>query len=161
MTTYCVEPFSAARPEMEQLLEAHWRELGRDQDDPRFALKPDWDTYAALEALGQILMVVVRIDGVMGGYYIGFVRRQLHYVGSLALTTDVFFLQKEYRQGRIGLELFKEVEKAAVARGVDKIYLGCKSAEELDRSRLFEHLGYTRIEYTFAKVISNGMEPRL
>jgi len=153
MITYTVEPFSQARPEMEKLLPLHWVELGRDQDNPKFRLDPDWDTYAQLEAAGQLMMMVVRIDGAMVGYWLGFVRRQLHYKNSLAASTDIYFLLKEHRRGRIGVELFKEVEKMLIARGVDKIYMGCKSAPDLDRSALFEKLGYSRIEYMFAKVV--------
>jgi GNAT superfamily N-acetyltransferase len=152
LTTYCVEPLSTARPELETLLPLHWQEIARDKDDPRFQLKPDWDAYHALEAAGQFFMNVVRVDGKMVGYHIAFIRRQLHYADSLALITDIYFVLEEYRKGRIGVELFKESEKAAKARGVDKIYLGCKCGS-LDRSKLFEALGYSRIEYVFAKVI--------
>lgn len=151
--TYALEPLVTARPELEALLPFHWAEIARDRDNPKFALRPDWDTYHALEVAGQFAMMVVRVDGRMVGYHIGFVRRQLHYAASLAFSTDIYFVLEEYRKGRIGIQLFKETEKAMRARGVDKIYLGCKSAGHLDRSRLFEHLGYQRIEYVFAKVL--------
>ena len=154
MTTYCVESLSTARPELEELLPLHWQEIARDKDKPKFQLNPDWKTYHALEAAGQFYMMVVRVDGKMVGYHIGFVRRQLHYAESLAMVTDIYFVLPEYRKGRIGVELFKESEKALKARGVDKIYLGCKCAPELDRTSLFERLGYTKIEYVFSKVVS-------
>lgn len=153
VTTYCVESLATTRPELDELLPLHWAEIARDQTNPKFQLKPDWDTYHLLEATGQFFMMVCRVDGKMVGYHIGFIRRQLHYADSLALITDIFFLLPEYRKGRIGVELFKESEKAAKARGVDKIYLGCKSSPELDRTKLFERLGYKKIEYVFAKVI--------
>lgn len=155
IVTYAIEPLATARPELEQLLPFHWAEIARDKDNPKFALKPDWDTYHFLEMAGQFAMMVVRVDGRMVGYVIGFVRRQMHYADSLSFICDIYFVLPEYRKGRIGLELFKELEKAMVARGVDKIYLGCKAASHLDRSRLFEHLGYQKIEYVFAKVIAN------
>lgn len=154
MTTYSVETLATSQPELEQLLPLHWQEIARDQSVPKFQLKPDWSAYHAMEDAGQFFMMVCRVDGRMVGYYIGFIRRQLHYADSLALATDIYFVLPEFRQGRIGIELFKQVEKAAAARGVDKIYLGCKSATHLDRTKLFERLGYDRIEFTFAKVIA-------
>lgn len=164
LTSYCIEPLSQARAELEQLLPLHWQEIARDQSVPKFQLKPDWAAYHTMEDVGQFFMMVCRVDGRMVGYYIGFIRRQLHYADSLALATDIYFVLPEFRQGRIGIELFKQVEKAAKSRGVDKIYLGSKSAPHLDRTKLFERLGYDRIEYVFAKVLGdekitlNGVE---
>lgn len=154
MTTYCVETLARARSELEELLPLHWAEIARDRTNPKFQLAPDWDTYFALEAAGQFFMMICRVDGRMVGYFIGFVRRQLHYVASLALIADIYFVLPEFRKGRIGVELFKETEKAAKARGADKIYLGCKAATELDRTTLFQRLGYEKIEFVFAKVIA-------
>jgi GNAT superfamily N-acetyltransferase len=156
MVTYCLEPLSSARPELERLLPFHWKEIARDRDNPKFALKPDWASYHALEAMGQFAMMVVRVDGKMVGYHIGFVRPQMHYASSLAFITDIYFVLPEHRQGRIGVQLFKETEKAMRARGVDKIYIGCKCAEHLDRTKLFERLGYSKIEYVFAKLIGDS-----
>lgn len=151
--TYGPEPLSSVRPELEKLLPFHWAEIARDKDNPKFQLKPDWKAYHSLEAIGQFFMMCVRVDGSLVGYHIGFIRPQLHYADSLALITDIYFVLEEYRKGRIGVQLFKETEKAMRARGVDKIYLGCKCAAELDRTKLFERLGYAKIEYVFAKVI--------
>jgi GNAT superfamily N-acetyltransferase len=155
LTTYCVESLTDVRPELEKLLPLHWQEIARDRSDPRFGLKPDWETYHALEREGQFFFLACRVDGKLVGYLIGFVRRQLHYVKSLAFTADIYFLLPEYRKGRIGVELFRQAETALRRRGVDKIYLGSKARADLDRSKLFEHLGYEKIEYIFAKVISS------
>jgi len=153
MTTYCVEPLSTARPELEELLPAHWQEIARDRENPKFHLKPDWNSYHSLEAAGQFFMMVCRVDGRMVGYLIGFVSPQLHYVDSLAFRADIYFVLPEFRKGRIGIELFRQAEQTLRRRGVDKIYLGTKCREDLDRSKLFERLGYERIEFVFAKVL--------
>lgn len=155
MTTYCVEKLAFSRKELEELLPLHWAEIARDRDNPKFRLNPDWTAYHTLEDLGQFFMMVARVDGVMIGYLIGFVRRQLHYADSLAFIADIYFLLPEYRKGRIGIDLFRQAEQALRRRGVDKIYLGSKCREDLDRTKLFEHLGYERIEYVFAKVLSD------
>lgn len=151
--TYGVEKLANVRPELEALLPLHWQEIARDRDNPKFQLKPDWKSYFALESIGQFFMMCCRVDSKLVGYLIGFVRPQLHYVDSVAFVADIYFVLPEYRRGRIGLELFRKAEQALRRRGVDKMYLGCKCAEHLDRSKLFEHLGFTRIEYLYAKVI--------
>lgn len=153
--TYCVEKLADVRKELEELLPLHWAEIARDRNNPKFQLAPDWDTYRDLEAMGQFFMMAVRCDGRLTGYLIGFVSRQLHYMNSLAFRADIFYLLPEFRKGRIGIELFRKAEEALRRRGVDKIYLGSKCRADLDRSKLFEHLGYERIEYVYAKVLSD------
>lgn len=151
MTTYCVEPLSIARPELEKILPLHWEEIARDRDVIK--LDPDWDSYHALEANGQFFMMVCRVDGRMVGYHICFIRPHLHYKNSLSAITDIFYILPEYRAGRIGVQLFKESEKALKLRGVQKVFLGCKLSKDL--TPIFERLGYKKIEYVFAKVIND------
>lgn len=147
--TYAVETLAIARAEMEALFPLHWAEVARDRDT--IILDPDWASYYQMEAYGQFFLMVCRVDGRMAGYHICFVRPHLHYRKSLSAITDIFFIHPDYRAGRIGVQLFKESEKALKARGVQKIFLGCKISKDL--TPLFERMGYTKIEYVFAKVI--------
>lgn len=149
MTTYCEEYLGTAQAEMEELLPLHWEEVARDREIIK--LDPDWASYHALEAAGQLFLMVCRIDGKMAGYHLAFVRPHLHYKNSLSAITDVFFLHPDYRNSGIGKGLFLASEKNLKARGVQKIFLGCKIA--LDLTPLFEKIGYQKIEYVFAKVI--------
>ena len=64
---------------------------------------------------------------------------------------DIYFLKKEYRRGRIGIDLFKFFEKEMVKLGVNRISVTTKV--HLDNGVLFEYLGYSFIEKTFSKVI--------
>lgn len=149
--TYAVENLATARDEMEALFPLHWAEVARDRDT--IILDPDWDSYYAFEAVGQFHCMVCRVDGNLAGYHICFVRPHLHYKNSLSAITDIFFIHPDHRQGRIGVQLFKESEKSLRERGVQKIYLGCKISKDL--TPLFERLGYAKIEYVFAKVIND------
>lgn len=147
--TYAVETLAIARAEMEALFPLHWAEVAVNRDVIK--LDPDWPSYYALERAGQFHLLVCRVDGKMAGYHICFVRPHLHYRESLSAITDIFFIHPDYRAGRIGVQLFKESEKVLRARGVQKIFLGCKVSKDL--TPLFERLGYTKIEFVFAKVL--------
>ena len=149
ITSYMPESFIAAQPELERIIPRHWQEIARDQDIIK--LDPDWESYHAAERAGQLFMMVCRVDGDMVGYHICFVRPHLHYRKSLSAITDIFYILPEYRSGRIGIDLFKESEKALKARGVQKVFLGCKLAHDL--THIFKRLGYSPIEYVFAKLI--------
>lgn len=149
IVTYAVERLGDMQPELEALLPLHWREIARDQEIIK--LDPDWPAYHALEAAGSFHAVVARSAGRMIGYHISFIRPHLHYRESLSAITDIYFVLPEYRRGRVGVELFKEVEKSWKARGVQKAFTGCKVAK--DMQPLFERLGWKWIEKTFAKVL--------
>lgn len=149
MVTYATESLRDSQPEFEELLPGHWEEIARDRDVIKLA--PDWPSYHALEAAGQLHFLVCRVDGKMVGYHLAFVRPHLHYKNSLSCITDIFYLKPEFRKGGIGKNLFVESEKVLKARGVQKVFLGCKIV--LDLTPLFEKLGYHKIEYVFAKVI--------
>lgn len=150
MTTFAVELLAHSQAELEDILPQHWEEIARDRDTIK--LDPDWPAYHALEACGQLHFLVCRVDGKMAGYHLAFVRPHLHYRQSLSCITDIFYLKPEYRKGGIGKQLFVESEKVLKARGVQKVFLGCKVA--LDLTPLFENLGYQKIEYVFAKVLA-------
>jgi GNAT superfamily N-acetyltransferase len=149
IVTYAVERLADMHGEMELLLPLHWQEIARDRE--RIKLAPDWAAYFALENAGGLHVMVARAAGRMIGYHISFIRPHLHYRYSLSAITDIYFVLPEYRQGRVGIELFKQVEKSWKARGVEKAFTGCKVAK--DMQPLFERLGWTWIEKTFAKVL--------
>jgi hypothetical protein len=151
LTTYCTESLSEARPDLEMILPLHWEEIARDKEIIK--LDPDWEAYEALDRAGQFFMMFCRIDGKMVGYHICFIRPHLHYRKSLSAITDIFYLLPEFRAGRTGIQLFVESEKALKARGVQKIFLGCKVSKDL--TPLFEKLGYVKIEYVFSKVTND------
>lgn len=142
MITIMQESFRATLPELLPVLPLHYQELALNQD--KVPLDPQYDIYLAREDAGELMFMVVRENGALIGYFIGFVAPGLHYRTCLTLTMDIFFVTPEHRGGRIGYSLFRAVEDEAKNRGVDRMFVGSKV--HLDASFLFEKLGYERVE---------------
>lgn len=149
IVTYASEKLADIRPELELLLPLHYEEIARDKHI--IALDPDWDSYFAMERAGIIQCVTARTLGKLIGYHVSAIQPNLHYKQSLTARTDLYFILKEYRVGRVGIELFKEVEREWRYRGVQKAFTATKLAQ--DKGRIFLHLGWTEIERVFAKVL--------
>ena len=64
------------------------------------------------------------------------------------------YLVRAHRKGFTGIRLFKHVEKEMASLGVRKLFTGTKV--HLDMSKLFEYLGYKRVEFLYAKLIPQG-----
>lgn len=147
MLTAQVEPFAPFLEEVKPLLPRHYDELALDKD--YVPLDPCYDEYHRLDALGRILTVTVRDQGLLVGYFVGFVGPALHYKTLLQLSLDIFWIAPEHRGQMGGLKLFKAVEREAKRRGVGRMFVGSKCHK--DASRLFEALGYTEVERYFSK----------
>jgi len=149
MITYAVESWSDVKDEMAPLWEKHYREVAVNQD--KIKLDPDYDTYAAFEQVGMLCIVVARKDGKIIGYHFSIVRPHLHYKSSLSCFTDIYFIDPEYRAGRIPLKLFQKVEEVMKAKGVQKMFTGTKLS--LDAGPLFEYMGWTETERLYIKMV--------
>lgn len=149
MITYQVEKYSLVIEEMKELYEYHWEEIAGDKDIIK--LKPNYKAYLNMDSLGILNLVTVRDGDKLVGYHLSMVYPHLHYTDSLTAFTDIFFLKKEYRKGRVGITLFKFMEKTLQERGVQKIYMGTKLS--LDIGKLLERLGYTPIERLYTKIL--------
>lgn len=155
--TYQVETLSTCQTEINNLLYAHWQEVGLGHDV--VPLDPDWPAYQLLENMGMLHILTCRIDGVVRGYHVTRVDVSPHYKSTLHGFVDIYYLSPEYRGGRVGIQLFIEAEKSLKARGVKKLLSGTKQHESnitgksLDMSKLFERLGWKFIERTYAKVL--------
>lgn len=151
MISYQVEPWSAVWPELEPMWDAHWEEVAGNKAEIKLAV--DMDAYAFMESRGMLHVVTVRADGKAVGYHLSFVRPHFHYKYSLTAYTDVYYLDKAYRAGSIGIKLFREVEKTLKARGVERMFTATKISH--DKSRIFEHLGWHEVERQWSKYIGN------
>jgi len=129
----------------------HWLEVARDHD--LIPLDPDVDEYARLDATGELQILTCRKDGRVIGYHFTLVRPHLHYKSTLHGFVDIYFVAKDHRKGRIGVELFIEAEKALAKRGVVKVFTATKT--HLDMSRLFERLGWRPTEMVFTKILKD------
>ena len=151
MITAQVENLTAHLEDLKAFFPKHWEELALNKD--KVPLDPQYDIYLRRDALGEVLFVTLRKDGPIVGYFVGFVAPGLHYRTCLTLTMDIFYLDPEHRDGNPGpaLKLFREVEREATRRGVDRMFYGSKIHRDV--GRLFEHLGLEKVETYYSKWI--------
>ena len=103
--------------------------------------------YFEREANGQLLLVTLRAEGILVGYFVGFVMPGLHYQTCLTLTMDVFWIKPEWRnKGAGALKLFRKVLAVAKLRGVDLAMFGEKHHVPFRAGRLFKALGFAPSE---------------
>lgn len=146
MLTAQPEPFAPFLQEVQPLLPKHYEELALNKD--HVPLSPQYDEYLRRDAKGMVLTVTLRDAGELIGYFVGFVAPGLHYSTCLTLHLDIFWVRPDKRTGTGGLKLFRAVEKEAQRRGVQRMFVGSKVHQ--DASRLFEALGYTKVETTYS-----------
>ena len=149
---YQVEKWSDCVSEMKPLWPLHWEEVANDKDKIKLNL---WnEAYEMMSKTGELHVVTARTGkGNLVGYHYSIVRPHLHYKDSLTAYTDVYFLLPEYRKGMNGVNLFKFVEKSLKERNVQKMYTASKV--KLDKSILFERLGWTLAEKVYTKYIGD------
>lgn len=147
MITAQVEDFVFHLPEHRPMLESHWAELALDK--AHVPLAPRFEIYLAKQAAGELLFVTLRQNGVIIGYFIGFIAPGLHYKTCLTLTMDIFYIKLECRGGSGALRLFRKVLAEAKRRGVQRVFLGSKLHS--DSGRLFKALGFAPVETYYSK----------
>ena len=143
---YQAELVSDLWEEVMPLLETHWREIAHYQD---IALKPDIETYARLQAAGQLRCYTARDSGRLIGYVVFFVRPSLHYVTSLQAHQDVLFVALDYRKGMVGVRLIRFAEQRLKAEAVQVIYHHAKRTNKV--GELLTRLGYELVDEIYAK----------
>jgi len=149
---YAVERWKALRLEMLPMLVQHWKEVALNHAD--VPLDIDHERYDALDESGALHIVTVRSNGALIGYHVAIISGHLHYAKTLHGVTDVYWVHPAHRKGFTGIRLFKRVEEEMRGLGVKKLFTGTKV--HLDMSKLFERLGYTRVEYLYAKLVPQG-----
>lgn len=149
MITIQVEKYNDCIAEIDALLPLHYDEIALDKDS--IPLDKDHAVYQRLADSGELHIVTVRCNGLVVGYHASFVHPHFHYKSTLIANTDVYFLLKEHRNSRIGMQLFQEVERSLKARGVHKMFTGTKCHQ--DHSAMFERMGWHKTEILYTKVI--------
>lgn len=151
MITFHVESFKESLPEFEYLLPQHYEELALNKD--KVPLMPRWDVYFQRDEMGELIFVAARECGQIIGYFIGFISPGLHYQTCLTCQMDIFYIQKEYRKGRLGIKLFKFVEQELKRRGCMRWFVGSKV--HADASSLFKYLKFKPVEVYYSKWIGD------
>jgi len=149
LITYAIESFTERLPELKPLLPIHYEELALNKD--KVPLSPQYHIYETRESMGELLFVTARKEGFLVGYFIGFIAPGLHYSTCLTCTMDIFYVHPDHRGSSAGIKLFSFVEKELNRRGVDRWFVGSKCHK--DASKLFERLGFDRVEITYSKYL--------
>lgn len=149
---YQAERASDIWDEIQDLLQAHWKEIAHYQDIP---LVPDREAYMAAETQGQLRVYTVRDTCKLVGYGVFFVKPNIHYSTSLQAVQDILFLSPEYRKGRVGIQLIKHAERALAAEGVQAVYHHVKCSNQV--GRLLARMGYELIDEVYGKRLDQGV----
>lgn len=149
MIKYELAEWQTFREEVKPLLPLHWQEIALDKES--VPLDPDWDEYDRLAEMGRLHLLTVRDDDKLVGYYVGIVKPHLHYKSTLMAFNDVMYIKPEYRQGMVGVRIFKEIERTLKDRGVQKMFMNTK--EHHNFGVILERLGWHKAETNYSKTI--------
>ena len=134
------------------LLEAHWHEIARNKQV--MVLNPDRERYAQLQEQGALLtLAVLDPDGEIVGYSVNFFGPHIHYADLIVCNNDLLFLREDLRPSRIGLQLLKETERAATARGARLMLWHAKENTAL--AKIMPRMGYGVQDIIFSKQLGD------
>jgi len=148
MITWQRETWASYRAECDALWREHYDEIAVQK---AMRMKPDEPAYRALDATGQLDVLVGRKAGVMVGYILSVVRPHLHYADTLCGFEDSYFLTKPERRGMAGVRLLREWEASMRQRGCFKWFIETKPF--LDMGPVLTRLGYRPSGYMYAKSV--------
>ena len=151
MITAEVELIRDILPELKPLLHKHYDALSNHKG--RFPLDPQYHEYIADEYAGKIFAMVLRREGRIIGYWIATVAPGRHYETCLTSIMDIWFVDPDHMAGKAPLILIKAVERELRRRSVNLWFAGEKLHKPC--GRLFEKLGFEKVEATYAKWLEN------
>lgn len=149
MITFQKESYFHCMAELRPLLVKHAEELSPHKG--KYPLFPKVEILSLLQDIGRLHIMTARDDGKIIGYCSFLEGESLHYEGVNNFEVDAFYLLKEYRKGLTGYKLLKEAHEMCKREGATHIIQKCKVSADL--SKLFERMGFTKIEYTFMKEV--------
>ena len=152
MISFVPERLANCVEEIRGLASAHYLEAGRYS--PAHSESVDWDAYLQMDALGVLLSVIVRDDGVLVGYWGGIQHSDMHsaFAGQriLALSQVVWYMLPSYR--RVAKQFCRAIERVAAEKGCSWVSFGAWD-ERTDALR--GKIGYIRGEFVRVKVLDN------
>lgn len=95
---FAVEPFSAWYRDAIPLFYAHWKLLGRHQDEHKLA--PDYEKWLDAERKGQLFCGTARLGWALCGYAIFIVARHWDYPTILEARQRAIYIEPDQLQGR-------------------------------------------------------------
>lgn len=112
-------------------------------------LKPDMERYRLLEVKNILLVLAAYLEGKLVGYSVTFIDSHLHYADLVCANNDLIFVQKEYRNTKIGLNLIQETERIAKERGAKFMLWHAK--EDTALSNLLPRMGCSVQDIVYSK----------
>lgn len=107
---------------LEDLLAANWAEVATDRDCP--PLDVDWPRYLQMERLGAYRGVSARKAGRLVGYVGYFIHESMRHKFTLWAWGDALYIDKDHRQGALGLKLIAAAEPLLKSVGVQFVTQG-------------------------------------
>ncbi|MEK6346361.1 MAG: GNAT family N-acetyltransferase [Burkholderia sp.] len=146
--TFAVEKFADAYRDGALLTARHYEEISMHAAHG-FDLKPMIDVYLRREQAGELMLMVGREAGRVVAYLAAFIAPGMHYADCLTATGDLFYVDPEFRNGRLGVRMFRAVEEELKRRGVKLWFAGEKL--KFPVAPLFRAAGMEPVEQTWAK----------
>jgi GNAT superfamily N-acetyltransferase len=146
------EEWHDVKDEMIPFLHQHWEEMEINKD--KIPLGFQFDVYDRLAANGVLVVVTLRKEGKVVGYFWGTLLPHIHHKTCLTLMMDLYWVHPSVRgKGLPGVKLLREVEAEAKRRGAQQMFFGSKLHK--DSSRLFEFLKMDPVEVYYNKWIGD------
>lgn len=149
MITYQREHWDDCVDELRGIWKEQWQSLGTYKD--RIELAVDEPKYEQAEATGILIVVTMRDDGKLIGYFTGMTTPHMHHSGVMICWSDVYYLLPEYRKGANGMRFLQAVMRLLKDAGVIKLYLSTKVHE--DHGALLEVIGMKLTDRVYTKFL--------
>lgn len=152
MITASVERLTDVLPELQALFDTHYKDLALNQD--QVPLDPMYDDYLQRDAQERILLVSLRKDGQMIGYFVSFIAPSLHYKTCLTCTMDIVYVMPEHRgNGMSMIRMLKVAKQECKRRGVQRWFVGSKLHKDI--GRIYEAFGFQPVETYYSMMLGD------
>lgn len=132
------------------LVAQHWAEVVVDKRRGDKA-KPDWNTFELLEANDSLVTFIARDNGIVIGYAMFILSRDLHQRDNIMAVNDAVFIQKDKRPSGAGGRFLMYCDAELEKIGVTNILWHIKP--HVDFSGTLKKLGYSLNEKIYAKFV--------
>jgi GNAT superfamily N-acetyltransferase len=130
--------------ELSRLFPLHWEEAGLGG-----AFCVNYPAYRNAAASGGLVVVVVKDEGKIVGYWTLLVAPLLHNLGLRAAHTDMVFVHPLWRSRGAFAKLYEMVEKTLLDKGVDVWFVGAKVKSQF--GKILSRKGFVAEETAYMK----------
>lgn len=148
-----VEALEEVAKELPPLLQRYWRELGPSE----FPIDPDWQSLMRQSAMGQVMVVTVRHEGIMVGFAVNLFYFHVTFRTVPHAMILWVWLDPAYRVGMLAnkflkknLDFIEEKFEASKLEGPKAVYLATPNERA---AKLYERLGFKFSEAVYMMVL--------